>query len=537
MFACASQRCWSLNQCCCVPGLQLKQLIYRSVIGGIVQEIHIRHSSTVNSWQNIDIHRYSNHVMITAGIETASASLNSSTWLDLSASKLYIGGQPTNSASVPSAMASFEGCIRDVRLNDNILPMTVSSSDARVQWSQSGVTSLCNLTSCTPACSLPYICRTVSETSQCVCPENTVCTTAVTPPPMVREQFPFYLYIIIGAAVLLIVVILTTFIVRKCRQDDPLGDAAAKEALRASVSPTYNYRNGKVPVMNDEPRPWRQDNVLDYSEEGGGEIRDVPFDINLLLQEVARPPSSLSYSSSELVYPQTRTAMTSVNSTAMPTACPTPGPHNPSNPNIFLASYGNSGNTTRSGSQATSMTRLNVDFPDQRTGRESRPVSKATERVIAGDRYHGSGRSTAHSSQRPSIQGSRKASPYTSGQSTPHFYHSSPSLAGSIQTPRQQQQQQQQMGMVRGGQGRRRSPQGSSSKGSPNSATTSSTNAATGATRLGVNAAISVTTKAGTTTTAPAGTAASGCKSRRPPAAFTADNAAKQYVVSCCFAP
>lgn len=426
-------------------------LVYQTTVAGVQQEVRFgsRQVLSPSHWHNIEVYRLSYLVSISINDLSVTRLLNSSTWINLSSFTFYVAGVPSslNSAATQSRLmlSSFDGCIRDVRLNGNTMPLSVSSSVARVQWPTSGVSSQCHLFRCRPACTPPYTCN-MSSPATCICPMNQDCSTAPPHAPITADTIlPWYAWTAVGVGALMLAVCIVV-ITRKATQNEEAEDTAAKEALR--LSPSQKTMKPSLVFRNDEPRPWCVDNVLEYNEEGGEEKRYMNFNIDILLRESNRPRSSLSYSSSSNeVYPQSRTAMTSVNSTANHTACPTP---RPTNPNIFLPSQANSHSSTQPGSQATSMTKLNTnDLQDHRNGHPGR--------------YQSSGRSTAQNSHKTSGQGSRKVSPYTSGQSTPHFYHSTPSLAASSQSPHLQLPR---MGRI--DPGWRRSPQGSSSKGSPN---------------------------------------------------------------------
>ena len=414
--------------------------------------------------------RHSNAVEITLNQKTIMSPINITTppWIDISKFSVYTAGIPSGIVLPPGfeniPVASFDGCIRDIRLNGNPLPIAESSSLAAVQWSVNGVSKTCAYTMCNPTCEAPYICAgSTTGEYQCVCPLGEMCIITEPPSSVVEpDSLQWYIYLAIGVGVLLAIIVVLV-IVRHARSEvETEEDIAIKQALQAGSNASSPRGSAKVSLVfkNTEPKDERIENVADYSEEGGGENRDVPFDINLLLQEVMRPESRMSQSSSEL-YPQTHTAMTSLNSTANPTACPTP---RSCNPNIFLPSYANSRNasrpTSRPTSQTASSTKLNLD--DSRGKSRGSGMVNPIERVMGADRGRTSSRTSVISSQRTSAQGSRKMSPYTSGQSTPQYYRSTPSLALS-----QNQLALQQAEIRRTDVGSRRSPQGSSSKGSP----------------------------------------------------------------------
>eukprot|EP00117_Sycon_ciliatum_P049872 scpid4789/ scgid4721/ Neurogenic locus notch homolog protein 1 len=444
------------------------QVVYITTLGG-QQAAQVKSAPLQladNAWHSITLSRHSNLVTLTVDkrVTTQYLSTKQGTWVDVHKQTIFVAGLPETTPSLTvqvGTVASFRGCVRDIRLNRINFPVEAGNEMVQISWLHRETSDQCS--GCSAVCQAPYQCNAVLN--ECQCPPDQHCTSL--PTTATKAETRDYLWYIIyigapiGGAVLIIFLIILCVCLHGSRED-----AQIKKAIQRELEPVPAIQDHEYEVTTVYKS--KEDDVLPYSEEGGGEIRDLPFDIDLLLREIRRPNSVLSCSSSD-VYPSTDTAMTSVCATRNQTACHTPHIHHPSNPNIFLASYTNSSQSTRPSSTTSSTTKLNMDCPDSRG--KSRPNSRANrnERIAAAYRYQSSGPSTTSTSLHPSAQGSRRMSPSDSGRSTPQFYHSSPSLA---YTPTRQQQ-------YRGGGGRdvgvssnmrrgkRHSPMGSSLRDSP----------------------------------------------------------------------
>lgn len=171
--------------------------------------------------------------------------------LEYSSSGIFVGGQPGPGDTVADG---YHGCLEDLRLNHNSLPLSESNDFASVTFIGGSATSGCSVGPCFPNPCTPGNCSESSNGTSflCMCPDGRnqtmECETGVTATPV----GPIAIAVAVGVFALLLLVAMTTGLLVMI--------------WRVRKSKRYNLH---------EPRTAKDyevhANVYSYHEEGGGE--------------------------------------------------------------------------------------------------------------------------------------------------------------------------------------------------------------------------------------------------------------------------
>ena len=93
--------------------------------------------------------------------------------LEYNSSKVFIGGQPSLNGTV---IDGYHGCLEDLRLNDNSLPLSGSTDFASVTFVGGNAMSGCTIGTCSPNPCEPGNCteNTNNKTISCSCPDGSI---------------------------------------------------------------------------------------------------------------------------------------------------------------------------------------------------------------------------------------------------------------------------------------------------------------------------------------------------------------------------
>ena len=352
-------------------------------------------------WHSVTVQRAGRFASINLDGELVSNTTSSgrSEWLDISPENIYLAGLPQSVAF--DGTTGYSGCVRDVRLDFEDVPLSGSNSFFASRPSESGTSSDCQVGRCSRACSSSQPCNLM--TGQCECPSG-ICISPVvadTDSALWTRWYMLYAaYPLLGILLLITILLLVRHAHHRRRRS-----TLKNKLVVPPVSPFKHANNRSLVLPNQEP-----DSVVAYSLEGGMEGHSIPYNVDLLVQEISRSASAAS-NHSDGSYGQQETAMTSL--------CTTPGPPTrPGSANTYV-------NTPRQANLANPLDRVMFLERGGISGRSSVMSSHRSSRRstpggsnVITPRSSNSAQSRNESpipSKRASPQGaSRKATPHTS---------------------------------------------------------------------------------------------------------------------------
>ena len=173
--------------------------------------------------------------------------------LEYNSSDVFIGGQPSLNGTV---IDGYHGCLQDIRLNNNLLPLSGSTEFASVTFVGGNAMNGCTIGTCSPNPCEPGNCteKANNRTITCSCPDGRITDNNCS---IDRTVTPIGVIAVVIAVSVLALMLLIAMLVGLL-------------VLVWRAKKTKSFRLNE-PKLNSEQQYEIHSNVYSYHEEGGGE--------------------------------------------------------------------------------------------------------------------------------------------------------------------------------------------------------------------------------------------------------------------------